>query len=235
MQYGWFPGNTQGTTPAATPRGRRCCRPTRPSAPTPSTPARTPATPGTTASSSRPQKRFSQGYTIMGSYTFSKWMQAINLLNPADPLPIHEISDADAPHRFNISGVWELPFGKGKPLLSRLQRGRLPAGGRLAGLGHLEPAERLPAGLGQQHLLRRPVQHPVALGSAHARDTGSTSPASKPPLPSNCSATSSGRGRSASPTLRRQRQNNVDLALIKDTRITEGKNIQFRAEALERR
>ena len=33
-------------------------------------------------------------------------------------------------------------------------------------------------------------------------------------------------------SLRRQRQNNVDLALIKDTRITEGKSIQFRAEAL---
>ncbi|HXB67629.1 MAG TPA: hypothetical protein VNY05_05265 [Candidatus Acidoferrales bacterium] len=27
------------------------------------------------------QKRFSKGYTIQGSYTFSKWMQAVNLLN----------------------------------------------------------------------------------------------------------------------------------------------------------
>ncbi|HXB67628.1 MAG TPA: hypothetical protein VNY05_05260 [Candidatus Acidoferrales bacterium] len=33
-------------------------------------------------------------------------------------------------------------------------------------------------------------------------------------------------------TLRGPRQNNVDLALIKDTRIGEGKNLQFRAEAL---
>ena len=33
-------------------------------------------------------------------------------------------------------------------------------------------------------------------------------------------------------TLRGPRQNNLDLALIKNTRITEGKNIEFRAEAL---
>jgi len=32
--------------------------------------------------------------------------------------------------------------------------------------------------------------------------------------------------------IRRQRQNNVDLALIKDTLIKEGMNVQFRAEAL---
>ena len=33
-------------------------------------------------------------------------------------------------------------------------------------------------------------------------------------------------------TLRGPRQNNVDFALIKDTRISEGKNLQFRLEAL---
>jgi len=31
------------------------------------------------------QKRFSKGYTIMANYTFSKFMQAINLLNAGDP------------------------------------------------------------------------------------------------------------------------------------------------------
>ena len=34
------------------------------------------------------------------------------------------------------------------------------------------------------------------------------------------------------PTLRGPRQNNIDLALIKQTRIGEGKNVEFRAEAL---
>jgi hypothetical protein len=34
------------------------------------------------------------------------------------------------------------------------------------------------------------------------------------------------------PTLRGPRQNNIDIALIKQTRISEGKNLEFRAEAL---
>ena len=32
-------------------------------------------------------KRFAKGYTVQGSYTFQKWMQAVNLLNAADPAP----------------------------------------------------------------------------------------------------------------------------------------------------
>ena len=63
-------------------------------------------------------KRFSKGYTVMGSYTYAKWMQAVNLLNAVDPLPIREISDADAPHRINISSIYELPFGQGKRMLT---------------------------------------------------------------------------------------------------------------------
>ena len=45
-------------------------------------------------------------------------MQAVNLLNASDPAPIREISDADAPHRINISSVWALPFGKGRHFLN---------------------------------------------------------------------------------------------------------------------
>lgn len=60
------------------------------------------------------EKRFSQGYTFSASYTWSKFMQATALLNAADPLPVEAISDLDRPHRFTLSGVWELPFGKGR-------------------------------------------------------------------------------------------------------------------------
>jgi outer membrane receptor protein involved in Fe transport len=60
------------------------------------------------------QKRFSRDYTLMGSYTFSKFMQAVEYLNATDPMPIETISEFDTPHRISISGIWELPFGKGK-------------------------------------------------------------------------------------------------------------------------
>src|SRR5262249_42091701 len=85
-------------------------------------------------------KRFSKGYTIQGSYTLQKWMQAVNLLNAAALAPIREISDSDAPHRFNISGVWSLPFGKGRHYLSGTNAfvSRLVGGWELSGIWSLQ-------------------------------------------------------------------------------------------------
>ena len=45
-------------------------------------------------------------------------MQAVNLLNASDAAPVREISDADAPHRINVSNIWSLPFGKGRAFMS---------------------------------------------------------------------------------------------------------------------
>jgi hypothetical protein len=41
-------------------------------------------------------------------------MEATAYLNAGDPMPIEEISDFDIPHRFVASGIWELPFGRGR-------------------------------------------------------------------------------------------------------------------------
>jgi hypothetical protein len=64
------------------------------------------------------QKRFSKGYTLGVSYTYSHWMQATEYLNAADPEPTKMISDLDVPHRLSISGIYELPFGRGKRFAS---------------------------------------------------------------------------------------------------------------------
>ena len=60
------------------------------------------------------QKRFSNGYTFGLSYTRSKWMQATEYLNAADPTPTKMISDLDVTNRLSISGIYALPFGKGQ-------------------------------------------------------------------------------------------------------------------------
>jgi hypothetical protein len=60
------------------------------------------------------QKRFSKGYTLGVSYTYSQWEQATEYLNPNDAEPTRMISDLDVPHRLSISGIFELPFGKGR-------------------------------------------------------------------------------------------------------------------------
>ncbi|HET8549356.1 MAG TPA: carboxypeptidase-like regulatory domain-containing protein [Bryobacteraceae bacterium] len=63
---------------------------------------------------SRVEKRFSHGYTLQMSYTFSKTMEATSFLNDSDPFLHEVISQLDRPHRFVGSGIWELPFGRGR-------------------------------------------------------------------------------------------------------------------------
>lgn len=61
---------------------------------------------------SKVEKRFSQGYTVQVSYTWSKAMEATAYLYDAAE-SLHEvISGLDRPHRFVGSGIWELPFGR---------------------------------------------------------------------------------------------------------------------------
>jgi len=64
------------------------------------------------------QKRFSKGYTLGLSYTRSKWMQATEYLNAADAQPTKMISDLDVTNRLSISGIYQLPFGRGRQFLS---------------------------------------------------------------------------------------------------------------------
>lgn len=59
-------------------------------------------------------KRLSKGYTVQLSYTHSRYMQATEYLNAADPRPTEVVSDQDYPNRFALSAIYELPFGKGR-------------------------------------------------------------------------------------------------------------------------
>lgn len=62
------------------------------------------------------EKRFSRGLTFQSSWTWSKYMEAVDFLNDSDALPNEVISDQDFPHRFVLSGIYELPVGQGKRL-----------------------------------------------------------------------------------------------------------------------
>jgi len=68
------------------------------------------------------EKRFSRGFTLNSTYTFSKLMEATGFLNDTDPVPEAVISDSDRPHRFTAGGVWELPVGRGRALGSNFNR-----------------------------------------------------------------------------------------------------------------
>jgi len=62
----------------------------------------------------RAEKRFSKGYTTLVSYTWSKFLEETTYLNESDTEFERRLNGADAPHRFVISGIWELPFGRNR-------------------------------------------------------------------------------------------------------------------------
>jgi hypothetical protein len=176
-------------------------------------------------------KRFSKGYTVQGSYTFQKWMQAVNLLNAADLAPVREISDADAPHRINISTVWSLPFGKGRALLNSTNGvvSRIVGGWEISGIWSIQSGFALPWGNMIYYGNPSNIQLPLNQRSPeHWFNIAGFETVSAKQLLGNQVRTWPLRF----PTLRGPRQNNLDLALIKQTRISEGKHIEFRAEAL---
>ncbi|MSV30788.1 MAG: hypothetical protein EXQ52_18880 [Bryobacterales bacterium] len=64
-------------------------------------------------------KRFSHGFQALGTYTFSRQIEKVQFMNDSDPAPSKAVGFLWAPHRITLTGVFELPFGAGKPLLNR--------------------------------------------------------------------------------------------------------------------
>jgi hypothetical protein len=62
------------------------------------------------------EKRFSAGFQSSVSWTWSKLMSATGYLNPGDIMPEKVISAQDRTQRVVVTGVYELPFGRNKPL-----------------------------------------------------------------------------------------------------------------------
>ena len=176
------------------------------------------------------EKRFSKGYMVTGNYTFSKFTQADELLNPGDRAPVRAISDQDVPHRFSISSVAELPFGEDKPLLNfdRKLLSHIVSGWQLSGIFGYQVG--FPLAWGNVLYYGNPANIVKPAGQRTVDgwfNTAGFETASASQLVNNLRTWplrfSQIRGRNG---------NNVDFALIKNTRVAEGKSIQFRAEAL---
>jgi hypothetical protein len=178
------------------------------------------------------EKRFGRGLSVVGNYTWSKYMQATELLNQGDPRPTEMISDLDAPHRFAATFIYEPPFGRGRALFSGLNpiADRLVSGWEVTGLWSLQ------SGL------------PLNFTTADYFFTGDPA---KAMLPSdqrtpqhwfNTSVFATGAANQPAshlrvnpyrfPNWRGPRSNNIDISVIKDTRIREGQTLRFSAQAL---
>lgn len=96
----------------------------------------------------RAEKRFSKGYTTLVSYTWSKFLEKGTFLNEVDTEFERRFSDADAPHRLVVSGIWELPFGRGRKWGAGWNRAvDLALGGwQVQGIGQLQSGRPLTLG-----------------------------------------------------------------------------------------
>ncbi|HMV46509.1 MAG TPA: TonB-dependent receptor [Blastocatellia bacterium] len=64
------------------------------------------------------QKRFTAGATFTVSHTWAKQIDRINFQNPQDTVLEKQIADGDVTHNVGINGSYELPFGRGRKLLT---------------------------------------------------------------------------------------------------------------------
>jgi hypothetical protein len=181
-------------------------------------------------------KRFSHGYTVLGTYTFSKFMQASEYLNTQDLMPLKTISDVDTPHRVSISSIWELPFGKGKALGGNLRgaASKFISGWQIEGIFVFQSSRPINFGTGNT----------MFFGDIHSiKNTGTRRVNTDGPwfntggfVTSSANVIDSARQLRTFPFrfdfLRWDKLKNLDASLMKKTHITESKELEFRFELI---
>jgi len=175
------------------------------------------------------QRRFRQGYTFQGNYTFSKMMEATGYLNGSDGMPEKVISDLDRTHRLSLSGIYELPFGKGRQYLATVH----PAVRQVVGGWQLQLTAQLnggaPLAFGNVQLVSDITT--VPLGSAQTLDrwfnTAAFNRDSTQQLASNLRIVSSRFAGVRAPGVQIW-----DISAVKNVSIREKWRVQFRAELL---
>ncbi len=179
------------------------------------------------------QKRFSSGYTLMGNYTYSRFMQATELLNGGDPRPTEVISDLDLPHRLTVSGIYEFPFGHGRLLGGNVTPvvSKIISGWQLAGIFTYQSGPAI--GFGNVIFEGSDIEQIKLPSSEQSIEGWFKTDAS---LWETSSALQLSNNVRTFPLrfnfMRADVTHNYDFSLVKKTVITEGKEFQFKAEFL---
>jgi hypothetical protein len=182
------------------------------------------------------QKRFAKGFTVLGTYTFSKFMQATDYLNAQNLRPTEMISDVDTPHRFSMSSIWELPFGKGKAVGGNVNKvvSKLISGWQLQGIFVFQSSRPINFGTGATSFF----------GDINSvKNTGPRRVYTDGPwfntanfVTASAQVIDTARQLRTFPFrfgfLRWDKLKNLDASLMKKTHIAEGKEFEFRFELI---
>jgi hypothetical protein len=184
------------------------------------------------------QKRYRHGLTFTANYTNSKNIQATSYLNAQDPEPTRVLTAFDRPQRLAFAPSYELPFGKGKPLLNTGNRvlSRLVGGWQV--LVNTVFQSGAPMGIpssvwviGDPHLENPTWDRLFKTGYIDANGAvRNVLPGEQPVFvvrPPNTLQTTPARWGN----LRDRWATTYDASMIKNTRIREGMSCQFRLEA----
>jgi hypothetical protein len=179
----------------------------------------------------RVEKRMSSGFTIQGSYTYAKNMEAVSYLNAGDAATHRVISNLDQTHVMATSGVYEFPFGRGKRFLGKGRLNDLAFGGwSLQGTWQMQSGRPLEWG---NILFNGDIKNIGLAGSERNADRWFN--------------TAAGFNRNAADQLasnlrtfplrlngvRAPGINMVNASMIKNFAVTERVKLQFRAEAVD--
>ena len=182
----------------------------------------------------RLEKRFSNGFHMLTSYTFSKTLVKLGYLNDQDPKPRQWLDSTDLPHQINISGGYIFPFFKNSSH-AFLKRGI--AGWQLNVIYHTQSGSLIGLPGDAESTGVNPALPNATRARAVNTCTITTSGARQNCLPSEQAAWSIRPPwtlRQLNPytsVLRRTYPQNVDLSMFKSFAIHEGIRLEFRAES----
>lgn len=179
----------------------------------------------------RVERRFSSGLSAALSYTWSKLMEATSYLNGADLALEEVISGQDRTHRTTVTWLYELPFGRGKTWGGSANRviGTLIGGWQLQGIFSAQSGAPLGFGnsifVGDLKNIPLPKNQRTAdrwfnIDAGFERNNQKVLAGNLRTFPSRFSG------------IRSDGPNNWDMSVIKNTRLTERTQLQFRAEAI---
>jgi Carboxypeptidase regulatory-like domain len=184
------------------------------------------------------EKRFAGGFSVLSNYTFSRALGNTDAAakSPYDLRDSYGSLSFDVRNHFVFSGVWDLPFGKGKALLSNIPAvaNQFVGGWELTGIATLQGGTRvtpsLSLSLGRTTTNSRPDVIADPIQGAARQPYNWINPAAFA-IPTNAQIAAgdffgnSGAGVIANPGLV-----NFDLSALKNFSVKERVRVQFRAE-----